>query len=190
MRPVLIALISAVVGAAVALLVHGMIANRGKGVTQQRVLAEAINSYSDTGQFYLVAATTHPFTPAGYYHTRGGADSAATGAGGSYRTFGPYQGLAKRDPWQVLAITVRVRTDSGERDLKYDPRIVDAVFLSTGAVRKFMLPYYERLYGRDVANAVEATILGPIIPQPPCHAMSVPCASDTLFGLPTAAPRR
>lgn len=189
MRSVLIALISAAVGAAVVILLRGSITSRAGGVTQERVLAEAVSSYSDTGQFYVVARATRPFTPAGYYRTHAGADSAVLRAGAGYRAFGPFSGVARRDPWQVLAITVRVRTDSGERDLHYDPRIVDAVFLSTSAVRKFMLPYYRRVYGGDVADALEATITGPIIPRPPCHAMSVPCTADTLLGLPTA-PRR
>ena len=186
MRPVLIALISAAIGAAVAILVHGRITNRDKGITRVRVLTEAVSSYSDTGQFYVVAATASPFTPAGYYRTHAGADSAVLRAGAGYRAFGPFQGLAKRDPWQVLAITVRVRTDSGERDLHYDPRIVDAVFLSRSAMRKFMLPYYRRVYGGGVVDALEATVTGATITIPTCHAMSVPCTADTLLGLPTA----
>lgn len=186
MRPSLIALLSAAVGAAVAILVHGMISNRGRGVTQERVLTEAVSSYSDTGQFYVVAATASPFTPAGYYRTHAGADSAVLGAGAGYRAFGPFQGLAKRDPWQVLAITVRVRTESGERDLHYDPRIVDAVFLSRSAARKFLVPFYRRVYGGGVADAVEATVTSATITIPTCHAMSVPCTADTLLGLPTA----
>jgi len=84
----------------------------------------------------------------------------------------------------VLAITVRVRTDSGERELHYDPRTVDAVFLSMSAVRKFLVPYYSRVYGPEVAATVEPMILVPIPPTPPCHRMSVPCTFDSLLSFP------
>jgi hypothetical protein len=78
---------------------------------------------------------------------------------------------------------VRVRTSSGERELHYDPSTVDAVFLSMSAVRKFMLPYYKKLYGDEFANAVAAAIVVPIPKTPPCHRMSFPCFADSL-GVP------
>jgi len=181
MRPTLLAVIAAVVGAVVALAIRAGMSDRGR-LTQERVLAEAVSSYGDTGQFFLVAANVRPFTPVGYYATRAATDSAAARAGAGYGVYGPYRGLATRDPWQVLAITVRVRTDSGEGELHYDPRRVDAVFLSMSAVRKFMLPYYRRLYGSDFADAVAAVIVVPRPPKPPCHMMSFPCTSfDTIL---------
>jgi hypothetical protein len=186
-----IAVIAAIAGAAVALLIHAAISNRGGGLTQERVLAEAVNSYSDTGQFFLVAANERPFTPVGYYPTRAAADSATARAGAGYGVHGPYRGPATRDPWQILSISVRVRTGSGEQDLRYDPRSVDAVFLSMSAVRKFMLPYYRRVYGSSYADAVEAAILAPTppkVPTPPCHTMSVPCTFDSLLAV--QLPRR
>ncbi|PYP57388.1 MAG: hypothetical protein DMD40_08600 [Gemmatimonadetes bacterium] len=185
MRPMVVAAIAAVVGAAAATVIRAALSERPR-LTQERVLAEAVSSYGDTGQVFLVGATVRPFTVIGYYPTRAAADSAATRAGASYRAYGPYRGLATRDPWQVLAITVRVRTDSGERELHYDPRTVDAVFLSVSAVRKFMLPYYRRLYGAAVADTVQAIILGVPLPRPPCHAFSMPCMSDSLLWLPRA----
>jgi len=191
MRRFLVAAIAAAAGALAALLIRGAFSDRGPRLTQERVLAEAVSSYSDTGQFFLVAASVRPFTPLDYYPTRAAADSAAAHAGASYRVFGPYRGPATRDPWQVLSIAVRVRTDSGERDLRYDPRRVDAVFLSVSAVRKFMLPYYRRLYGSDFAEAVETAILVPSPPKPPtppCHTMSFPCTFDNLL-VPRLTPR-
>jgi len=182
MRPMVLAVVAAAAGAAAVIAIRAARSERPH-LTQERVLAEAVSSYSDTGEFFLVGATARPFTVIGYYPTRAAADSAAARAGASFRPHGPYRGLATRDPWQVLSITVRVRTDSGERELHYDPRTVDAVFLSMSAVRKFMLPYYRRLYGAAVADSVQAMILGVPLPRPPCHAFSMPCMSDSLLWL-------
>jgi hypothetical protein len=186
MRPTLLAVIAAV-SAATALSAQKQAGGR---LTQDRVLAEAVSSYSDTGEFFLVGATVRPFTVIGYFRTRGAADSAATRAGSQYRAYGPYQGQRTRDPWEVLSITVRVRTDSGERELHYDPRTVDAVFLSMSAVRKFLVPYYRRVYGPGVAASVEPMILAPTPPTPPCHTMSVPCTADSLLPFPMSPVRR
>jgi hypothetical protein len=184
MRPMLVAAIAAVAGALAATAIRSCRSERPR-LTQERVLAEAVSSYSDTGQFYLVASNDRPFTPFGYYPTRAAADSAAAHAGAGYGVHGPYSGPTTRDPWQVLSISVRVRTDSGERDLRYDARRVDAVFLSMSAVRKFMLPYYKELYGDDFASAVAAVIVVPRPPTPPCHMMSFPCTSVDSILVPT-----
>lgn len=152
-------------------------------LTQERVLAEAVSSYADTGQFFVAASTVTPFTPLGYYRSRATADSAVGRAGGSYRVFGPYPGLARPDPFRVVSVTVRVRTDSGERDLHYLPG-TDAVFLTVSAMQKFMIPYYRRLYGNDYAETLDSIVLVPAPPRPPtppCHLMSVPCTSTTLL---------
>jgi hypothetical protein len=187
MRPILIAAIAAVVGAAAALIVRAALSDRGPHLTRERVLAEAASSYNDTGIFFLVGDTARPYTVIGYYPTLGTADSAAAHAGAGYRASGPYRGLDHRDPWQVLAITVRVRTDSGERELHYDPQTVDAVFLSMSAVRKFLVPYYNRVYGPEVAAVVEPMILVPRPPTPPCHRMSIPCTFDSVLPFPRTA---
>jgi hypothetical protein len=179
MRPMLVAVIAAVIGALAATAIRAALSERPR-LTQERVLAEAVSSYSDTGQFYLVTANARPFTPVGYYPTRPAADSAVARAGAGYGAHGPYRGPATRDPWRVLSITVRIQTEAGERELHYDPHRVDAVFLSMSAVRKFMLPYYRRLYGDDFADAVAAVIAVPRPPTPPCHMMSFPCTADTL----------
>jgi len=155
-------------------------------LTQSRVIEQAVSSYSDTGQVYVVVSDVRPYAPLGYYTTRAAADSsaaaaAATRVGETYSAHGPFRGLATRDPWEVLSITVRVRTADGERELHYDPRTVDAVFLSTSAVRKFLLPYYKKLYGDDFADAVAAAITVPRPPTPPCHKLSFPCTLDSLL---------
>lgn len=180
MRPMLLA----VVAAATVSLPARLSAQQSDKLTQRRVLEEAVSSYSDTGQFFIVAATARPFTVLDYYRTRAAADSAARAG---YAVYGPYRGPARRDPWQVLSITVRVRTDSGERELHYDPRTVDAVFLTMSAVRKFMLPYYRGLYGNEYAEALSVAIGVPTPPTPPCHRMSFPCVSDSLL---VVVPRR
>jgi hypothetical protein len=172
MRPMLLAVIAAV---ALPIVVR---AQEGARLTRGRVLAEAVSSYSDTGQFFVVLASARPFTVLGYYRTRAAGDSAAGRAGATYHADGPHRGPTTR-LWEILSITVRVRTDSGERELHYDPRTVDAVFLSMSAVRKFMLPYYRRLYGSEYAEAVAAVIAVPRPPTPPCHRLSFPCIADS-----------
>jgi hypothetical protein len=157
-------------------------------LTQSRVIEQAVSSYGDTGQVYVVVSNVRPYAPLGYYTTRAAADSAAAAAGAAYGAYGPFRGLATRDPWEVLSITVRVRTADGERDLHYDPRTVDAVFLSMSAVQKFLLPYYKNLYGDEFANAVAVAIVVPRPPTPPCHKLSFPCTVDSLLA-PVLPPR-
>jgi len=138
------------------------ISDRGPRLTQERVLAEAVSSYSDTGQFFLGRGECPAVYPARLLSERARRRLRGGSRGGDYRVFGPYRGPATRDPWQVLSITVSCcGPDSGERDLRYDPRRVDAVFLSVSAVRKFMLPYYRRLYGSDFAKRWKTAILVP-----------------------------
>jgi len=183
MRPMQPALIAALLAVALPAILPAQRA----ALTQRRVLEEAVSSYSDTGHFFVVASTVSPFTPLDYYRTREAADTAAGRAGTTYHVYGPYRGPRTRDPWRVLSITVRVQTDSGERELHYDPRTVDAVFLSMSAVRKFLVPYYRRLYGPEIATMVEPMVLVPRPPTPPCHRMSVPCTIDSLLVFPTRA---
>src|SRR5258706_7962074 len=144
MRPMLIAAIAAIAGAAAALIIRAALSERPH-LTRERVLAEAASSYNETGMFFIVGDTARPYTVVGYYPTLASADSAAARAGAHYRASGPYQGLDKRDPWQVVAITVRGRTDSGGRELDYDPQTADAVFLMIVAGRKWMCAYYQCL---------------------------------------------
>lgn len=156
-------------------------AQQGK-LNQRRVLEEAVSSYSDTGQFFIVGATATPYTVLDYFVTRAAADSAAAARAG-YAVYGPYKGQARRDPWQVLSITVRVSTDSGERELHFDPRTVDAVFLTMAGVRKFMFPYYKKLYGDAYVEALNTAILAPPLATPICHRMSFPCRADSLLAV-------
>jgi len=179
MRPMLLALM-----AAVSLPLALQAQARPMPRRQRIALREAVSSYSHPGEFFLVAANVRPYTVIGAYPTRGAADSAAAGAGAVYRTFGPYQGPRAADPWEVLSITVRVRSGGEERTLEYNPRTVDAVFLSMSAVRKFLVPYYRGLYGRAVADSLPRLILVPTPPTPPCHAFSFPCMADSLLWMP------
>jgi hypothetical protein len=175
MRPMLLAVSAALSVATVACTAAGP-----PGLSRERVLAEAVSSYNDTGAVFLVQDTMRPFPVRGYYPTLAAADSAAR-VGATYRAYGPYSGLTTRDPWEVLSITVRVRTTAGERDFHYDPRTVDALFLSMSAVRKFLLPYYRDLYGPEFADAVAAGVVVPLPPGPVCHRMSFPCIVDSLI---------
>jgi len=151
---------------------------------QRLALREAASSYNQPGQFFLVAATTSPYTVIDAYATRDAADSGARRAGDLYHVYGPYTGPATADPWQVLSISVRVRTARGDTTVEYNPRIVDAVFLSMSAVRKFLVPYYTRIYGPHVGDSLSAAILAVPVPRPPCHALSMPCMGDSLLWMP------
>lgn len=154
---------------------------------QRRALLEAASSYRQPGAFYLIGATVPPYTVIDAYSTRGAADSAATRAGPVYHVYGPYTGPTTPDPWEVLSITVRVRTAGGERTLEYNPRTVDAVFLSTSAVQKFLIPYYKSIYGPRVADSLLNAVRRLAAPAVICHAWSIPCTADTLLWLPATA---
>jgi hypothetical protein len=160
-----------------AVLVFGVAAcplkSSGKPPTKQRVLAEATTTYRHPGTFYLVGARAYPYTVTGAFMTRDSADRVAAPA---EEVSGPYQGPQARPAWDVLSVTVRVRTADGrEQTLQYDPRGVDAVFLTIQAVDKFMVPYYTTLYGRGFADSVRAAVIGGAPPKPPCHRYSFPC---------------
>ncbi len=180
MRPMLLALL-----AAVSLPLALSAQARALPLRQRRALREAVSSYREAGEFYLVAASVSPFTVIAAHPTRGAADEAARAAGAVYHVYGPYQGPTTPDPWEVLSITVRVRSRGEERTLEYNPRTVDAVFFSMSAVRKFLIPYYTRLYGAAVADSLPALILSVPVPRPPCHALSMPCMGDSSLWVPT-----
>jgi len=177
MRPMLLAVIAAV-SLPVVLSAQKPLPRR-----QRIALREAASSYNQPGEFYLVAANVRPYTVIAAYPTREAADSAARTAGAVYRSFGPYHGPATADPWEVLSITVRVRTAGGERTLEYNPRTVDAVFLSTSAMRKFLIPYYTSVYGHAVADSFATLVLR--VQVPICHTFSIPCTNDSLLWMPT-----
>jgi hypothetical protein len=152
---------------------------------QRRALLEAATSYSQPGDFYLVAASVTPYTVVGALPARESADSAARTRGAPYRVYGPYHGPARPDRWQVLSVSIRVRTEHGDTTVEY-PRTVDAVFLTMSAVRKFLIPYYRATYGPQVADSLAQAIVTVPIPRPPCHALSMPCMGDSLLWMPVA----
>lgn len=158
----------------------------GRTVRQRRALLEAASSYSQPGDFYLVGANITPYTVVGAYPVREAAESAAASRGGTYQVYGPYHGPATADRWQVLSVSIRVRTDRGDTTVEYNPRNVDAVFLTMSAVRKFMLPYYRSVYGPQVADSLARIIITVPVPRPPCHALSMPCMGDSLLWMPVA----
>jgi hypothetical protein len=143
---------------------------------KSRVLAEAVSSYRHAGEFYLVGARVSPFTVVGAFASPDSARRAARLAGRLYEVSGPYRGSGTRTPWEVLSVTVRIRDAAGrEQTLQYDPRTVDAVFLTMQAVDKFMMPYYTNLYGRPYADSVRRAVVEETPPKPPCHRYSFPC---------------
>ena len=142
---------------------------------KRRVIAEAVSTYRDSGTFFLVGARSYPFTVVGAYASREEADRVARAAGRMFEVSGPHTARPRPTPWQVLSVTVRIRgADGREQTLEYDPRTVDAVFLTMPAVEKFMAPYYTRLYGRGYVDTLIAELEQPP-PKPPCHRYSIPC---------------
>lgn len=147
--------------------------------TKDRVLAEAATTLPP-GSYYLIHERGYPFTVVGAHADRDSAQAALqakTGAAAPrYDISGPVRGTGARTPWQIIAVTVRVRgADGREQTVEYDARGVDAIFLSMPAVDKFVMPYYTQLYGRQWADSLRSVVIGEPIPRPPCHRYSFMC---------------
>ena len=175
MRPMLLAVVAAAVGAATAVAIRAFLER--PRLTRERVLAEAATTYRYARPFFLVSERSYPFGVHAAFATRDSADQAVAASGGGYEVSGPYTGPTAAPPWEVLAVTVRVRTADGQdQTLQYDPKSVDAVFLTMQAVDKFLISYYKRRYGQRFADSVRSVVLvPPPPPRPPCHMYSFPC---------------
>ena len=169
MRPMFVALLAAVT------LPAAKCRDQGRPPTKERVLAEAVTTYRHPGQFFLVSHSAYPYRVIAAYATRDSAARFAADSGARLEVSGPYTGPSSPPPWEVLSVTVRVRTADGETTLEYDPRSVDAVFLTMQSVDKFMVPYYADRYGRAFADSIRQVVIEKRPPIPPCHAFSMPC---------------
>ena len=149
----------------------------GTPPTKERVLAEAATTYRYPRAFFLVNQTAYPYRVTDAFATRDSATRVAAVSGGRLEVSGPYQGPRAASPWDILSVTVRFRTADGrEHTVQYDPTSVDAVFLTTQAVDKFMVPYYTKLYGPEFADSIGREMTGKVPPPPPpCHRYSFPC---------------
>ena len=170
-------------------------AQEPESALHRRVLRESAKSFTRAGNVYLVGASVFPFTVLEAYATRDSATRAATAAGRPYRAYGPFPASANRERWQVLSVTVRVKTERGEQTLEYNARTVDAIFLSQSAIQKFMGAYYGGIYGPHVADSlIQAIVVGAGEPggdpKPPCHRGSFPCEPpDNVIWLPAGFDR-
>ncbi len=174
MRPMVVAAIAAAAGAAAAVAIRAAISERPR-LTRARVLAEAVTTYRYPGQFFLVGHTAYPYRVIAAFATRDSAARFAADSGARLEVSGPYTGPGSAPPWEVLSVTVRVRTADRDTTLQYDPRSADAVFLTMQAVDKFMIPYYRGRYGRAFADSIRQVVIDRQPPIPPCHAFSMPC---------------
>ena len=172
MRPMLLALLATAVA-----LPAAKCRDDGKPPTKERVLAEAVTTYRYPREFFLVQETTYPFRVTDAFATRDSAARVAAVSAGRLEASGPYQGPRTASPWDILSVTVRYRTADGrEQTVQYDPRGVDAVFLTPQAVDKFLVPYYRGLYGEAFADSIRGAVVGKVPPPPPtCHRYSFPC---------------
>jgi hypothetical protein len=169
MRRILLALLAAVA------LPAAKCREQGTPPTKARVIAEAVTTYRHPGSFFLVNRSAHPYRVIAAFATRDSAARFAADSGGRLEVSGPHTGPSSTPAWEVLAISVRVRTADRETTLQYDPRSADAVFLTMQAVDKFMIPYYRERYGRTFADSIRQAVIGRRPPVPPCHAFSMPC---------------
>jgi hypothetical protein len=151
--------------------------DKGSPPTKDRVLAEAATTYRYPRPFFLVSHSAYPYGVVAAYATRDSAARFAADSGARLEVSGPYQGPDSAPRWNVLSITVRLRTADGrEQTVQYDPTSVDAVFLTTQAIDKFMVPYYTKLYGPEFADSLRNAMIGKVPPPPPpCHRYSFPC---------------
>ena len=149
----------------------------GRPPTKERVLAEAATTYRYPRAFFLVNETAYPYRVTDAFATRDSATRVAAVSAGRLEVSGPYEGPRAASPWDILTVTVHFRTADGrEQTVQYDPKSVDAVFLTSQAVDKFLVPYYTERYGREFADSIRGAIVGKVPPPPPpCHRYSFPC---------------
>jgi hypothetical protein len=149
----------------------------GTPPTKDRVLKEAASTYRYARAFFLVNQTAYPYRVTDAFATRDSATRVAAASGGQLEVSGPYEVPRAASPWDILSVTVRFRTADGrEQTVQYDPKSVDAVFLTRQAVDKFMIPYYTKLYGPAFADSLGREMMGKVPPPPPpCHRYSFPC---------------
>ncbi len=129
-----------------------------------RALAVAADGYRTGLPVWFVMDMRPPEHVVGVYQSLDGARHAVARDSTHLEVFGPF--VTERDARQltrVVGITLVVSDSAGGRStIEVDPDSIDALFLTPGAVERFLLPYYVWAYGSHV-----------YLPQPGlplCHA--------------------
>lgn len=138
-----------------------------------KVLAEVADVYRTGRPVFLVADYRFPHNVIGHFSTRADAERLKADSGATFGVFGPYVTKADKAPtFRIVSVTI----ESGGKRVtrKLDPDI-DALFLNMSAVDKFMIPYYERVYGPTYAQKLRETITVDIVSRPGCHKNTFPC---------------
>lgn len=144
--------------------------------TMLRVLAEAADVHRTGRPVFLVADYRFPHYVIGHFPTRAKAERVKADSGTTFGVFGPYvtQPDRMRDKTSRI-VSVTIETGGRRVTRPLDPNI-DALFLSMSAVDKFMVPYYQRIYGPTFAQRLRNSIdTIDIKGRPICHKFSFPC---------------
>jgi hypothetical protein len=143
-----------------------------------RVLGEVADVYRTGRPVFLVADYRFPHRVIGRFPQTGATTNTARArrqaeqlqadSGSSFGVFGPY--VTAQDPpdtttSRIADVILVWQTPRGRVQRRLDPE-VDALFLTMSAVDKFMIPYYDRLYGPRYAQDLRAAI---VIRRKPCH---------------------
>lgn len=87
-------------------------------------------------------------------------ESARLSVGDRMMVFGPF--LHETDTSAVEAVSLTVRNpDGSERTIELDES-TDAIFFTSSAVEKFMVPYYVRLYGPGAGDILTESVTLPL----------------------------
>jgi hypothetical protein len=143
-----------------------------------RVLAEAADGYRTGRPIFFLADYRFPHHLVGPFDSRDEAVRARHDSTATFGVFGPYlttePSSAIDTTPRVTEVRITMKTARGLRTFKLDLKNVNALFLNSSAVDKFMIPYYARLYGPDYARKLRDSLGTTAIPK--CHLNgSVPC---------------
>jgi hypothetical protein len=120
-------------------------------------LAEAADGFRDGKYYYFISKLNYDYD---VHWASGDTDNAASSAadtlknqlGTDYYKFGPYKTDTNDPPLlNYDSIELRLIKQGLDPEVITIPTDTDAIVLSLSAFDKFLLPYYTRLYGADVA---------------------------------------
>ncbi len=120
-------------------------------------LAEAADGFRDGKYYYFVSKLNYDYD---VHWANGDTDNAASSAadnlltqlGSDYYKFGPYKTDTNDPPLlNYDSIELRLIKQGLDPEIIAIPADTDAIVLSLSAFDKFLLPYYTKLYGTDVA---------------------------------------
>lgn len=119
-----------------------------------RAVSAAVDGYRTGGEVFVVASEDDLDT-IGVFDTRADAEAYRDSEGGE--VFGPYETEGvEGDP--KLPRKVRLTFEDGS-EVEHTCDEVEAVFLTVGAIDRFVIPYYARLRGASYASQLREDFL-------------------------------